>query len=33
MQMRDSTEPKQRKYVESYGILSFAKIFGDKYAI
>ena len=29
--MRYSTEPKYRKYVEGYGILSFARKFGDKY--
>ena len=29
--MRYSTEPKFRKYVEGYGILSFARKFGDKY--
>ena len=26
-----STEPRKRKYVEGYGLLSFAKKFGDKY--
>ena len=29
--MKYSTEPKYRKYVEGYGLLSFARIFGDKY--
>ena len=29
--MRYSTEPKYRKYVKGYGILSFGKKFGDKY--
>ena len=29
--MRYSTEPKFRKYVEGYDLLSFAKKFGDKY--
>ena len=29
--MRYSTEPKLRKYVKSYGFLSFARKFGDKY--
>ena len=29
--MRDSTEPRIRKYVKSYGFLSFAKKFGNKY--
>ena len=29
--MRYSIEPKCRKYVKSYGFLSFAKIFGNKY--
>ena len=29
--MRYSTEPKFRKYVEGYGFLLFARIFGDKY--
>ena len=29
--MRYSTEPKYRKYVKGYGLLSFAKQFGDKY--
>ena len=29
--MRYSTESKQRKYVEGYGFLSFARTFGDKY--
>ena len=29
--MRYSTEPKYRKYVKSYGFLSFARKFGDKY--
>ena len=28
--MRYSTEPKYRKYAKAYGILSFAKKFGDK---
>ena len=29
--MRYSTEPKYRKYVKGYGLLSFAKKFGVKY--
>ena len=29
--MRHSTEPRNRKYVEGYSFLSFAKTFGDKY--
>ena len=29
--MRYSTEPKYRKYVQKYGILSYVKKFGDKY--
>ena len=29
--MRYSAEPKERKYVEGYGFLSFAKKFSDKY--
>ena len=29
--MRYSVEPKYRKYVQGYGFLSFARIFGDKY--
>ena len=29
--MRYSIEPKYRKYVQGYGFLSFARIFGDKY--
>ena len=29
--MRYSLEPKYRKYVQAYGFLSFARIFGDKY--
>ena len=29
--MRYSLEPKYRKYVQGYGFLSFARIFGDKY--
>ena len=29
--MRYLTEPKYRKYVEGYGILSFARKFGYKY--
>ena len=29
--MRYSTEPKYKKYVKSYGLLSFARRFGDKY--
>ena len=28
--MRDSTEPKYRKYIEGYTFLSFARKFGDK---
>ena len=31
IKMRYSTEPKYRKYVRGYGLLSFAKKFGDKY--
>ena len=30
--MRQSLEPKYRKYVQGYGFLSFARKFGDKYA-
>ena len=30
--MRYSTERKYRKYVKSYGFLSFATEFGDKYS-
>ena len=29
--MRYSTEPKYRKYIEGDGLLSFSRIFGDKY--
>ena len=29
--MRYSLEPNCRKYVKSYGFLSFARKFGDKY--
>ena len=29
--MRNSTEPRFRKYVKGYGFLSFARKFGDKY--
>ena len=29
--MRYSLQPKYRKYVQGYGFLSFARIFGDKY--
>ena len=29
--MRYSTEPRFRKYVKGYGLLSFAKNFGNKY--
>ena len=29
--MRYSTDPRFRKYVKSYGFLSFARKFGDKY--
>ena len=29
--MRYSIEPKERKYIEGYGFLSFARIFGEKY--
>ena len=29
--MRNSLEPKYRKYVQGYGFLSFARKFGDKY--
>ena len=29
--MRYSTEPRFRKYVRGYGVLSFARTFGDKY--
>ena len=29
--MRDSTEPKYRKYVKGYSFLSFAKKIGHKY--
>ena len=29
--MRYSTKPKYRKYVKGYGLLSFARRFGDKY--
>ena len=31
MKMRYSIEPKYRTYVEEYGLLSFARTFGDKY--
>ena len=31
IKIRYSTEPRFRKYVKGYGILSFAKNFGDKY--
>ena len=31
IKMRYSTEPKYRKYIEGYGLLSFARKFGDKY--
>ena len=31
IKMRYSTEPKYRKYVRGYGLLSFARKFGDKY--
>ena len=30
--MRYSTDPKYGKYVKAYGLLSFARKFGDKYA-
>ena len=30
--MRNSTEPRFRKYVKGYGFLPFAKNFGNKYA-
>ena len=30
--MRYSAEPKYKKYVEGYGFLSLARIFGDKYS-
>ena len=30
--MRYSTEPRFRKFVKSYGFLSFAKKFGNKYS-
>ena len=29
--MKYSTEPKYRQYIKSYGFLSFARKFGDKY--
>ena len=29
--MRYSTEPKCRRYVKEYGVLSIARNFGDKY--
>ena len=29
--MRYSTEPRFRKYVKGYDVLSFARKFGDKY--
>ena len=29
--MRYSLEPKYRKYVQGYGVLSFERKFGDKY--
>ena len=29
--MRYSTNQRKRKYLEGYGLLSLAKIFGDKY--
>ena len=29
--MRYSTEPKCRRYVKGYGVLSIARKFGDKY--
>ena len=29
--MRNSTEPKYRKYVEGYGFLPFSRKFGDRY--
>ena len=29
--MRYSLEPKYRKYVQGYGLLSFERKFGDKY--
>ena len=29
--MRDSIEPRFRKYVKGYGFLLFARKFGDKY--
>ena len=31
MKIRYSTEPKYRKYVQKYDILSYVKKFGDKY--
>ena len=31
IKIRYSTEPRFRQYVKGYGILSFAKNFGDKY--
>ena len=31
MKMRNSIEPRFRKYVKGYGFLSFAKKFGNKY--
>ena len=31
MKMRHSTEPKYRKYVKWYDVLSFARKFGDNY--
>ena len=32
MKMRYSTKPKSRKYVKGYGLLSFAKKYGNKYS-
>ena len=32
LQMRYSIEPKHRKYVERYDLLSFTKSFGNKYS-
>ena len=29
--MRYSVQPKNRRYVQGYGLLSFARKFGDKY--
>ena len=31
IQMRYSTEPRKRKYVEGYGFLPFARKIGDNY--